>query len=293
MLIKNLRIYDLEESAELAHDTETYQRLVSISEDNPARECQNQESVTLGWSPVIEGSENCVVDVTGCQAYMLRAVWHKRILPPAAVKKVLKDRIDEIEQATGEVIKGKRKREMADDIYLEMLPKAYQKTETALLLVLPGRHEIWIDQTSASKAEDVLTMLRKHLGTLPVKPSLWAQGIPLKSWATHTTDMPSGLSVGGDLQLAIIEDGVTSKITIRKEDLDDDDIQSLIVPREIKEMALSSSDAADFRVTDEGVIKGIRFSDDIRSQIADDEDPSGQLFLVISTLTSILHLVAS
>jgi len=291
MLIKNLRLYDVDEKAELTWSAETQSRLNAICEENPARECQHQETSTLGWAPVLENQEDCLIEVGASKAYLLRAMWHKRVLPPAVVKKALKDRIAEIEQVSGEKVKGKRKRDMEDEIRLELLPKAFQKTETALVLILPERQQIWFDQAAAKKCEDILSQIRKQLGSLPVHPSEWSSEVPLKSWATHDSAMPSGLNLGGDILLAHLEDGVTSKITIRKEDLGDDDIQSLIPPREIKEMALTAVEHADFRISDEGVLKGIRFAEDIRSQHSDEEGIEGQLFLVVRTLSEVLDLV--
>jgi len=135
-------------------------------------------------------------------------------------------------------------------------------------------------------------MMRKQLGSLPVKPSDWSADLPLKAWAISEAPMPDNLSMGGDIQLSHLDDGVTSKITIRKEHLDDEDIQSLIPTREINEMALTAAHLADFKVTSEGVLKSIRFDSELRGQYSDEDSVDGQLFLVIKTLGSIIDTVS-
>jgi recombination associated protein RdgC len=214
------------------------------------------------------------------------------VLPPAVVKKATKERLDAIEQSEGARPKGNRKRQIEDEVRFELLPKAFQKTDTALAMILPERAEIWFDQSQAKKCEAVLSLMRRHAGSLPVTPSAWSEAVPLKGWAALEDDLPPGVTMGGDIKLLDVGDGATGEITIKKEELEDPDIQALIGPRAVKEMALISEEHGGFKLDAEGTIKGLKLAAEVVSAREEEEGHEAQSFLVIRTLESLMDTIA-
>lgn len=99
-----------------------------------------------------------LIEVVASQWIMAVKIESKSV-PAAEVKKQLELRLDAIEKDTGRRPKGKRSREIKDEVILDLLPKAFAKEKRVLVWVSPADGLVLIDSTSASQVDLVLGLL--------------------------------------------------------------------------------------------------------------------------------------
>ena len=80
----------------------------------------------------------------------------------------MSDRIVDFEDEQGRSVTKKEKEQMKDDIIFELLPRAFNRVTDTHAYISVANNSIVINSSSRGKAEDVLALLRKSLGTLPV-----------------------------------------------------------------------------------------------------------------------------
>ncbi len=185
--------------------------------------CAPGQAETMGWEPPIgEDPEALVHAVAG--RLLLRARIQERILPGSAVNEVLPERLAAAEQREGRRLRAAERRELAEGIRAELLPKALLRSTRHWLLIDPANSLIMIDTATAARGEALLSQLRGSLGNLGVRPLAFAR--PLDGTLTHwvqTRELPEGFELGGWCDLEHPQD-TANKVRFRAQPLDEDDV---------------------------------------------------------------------
>lgn len=135
----------------------------------PFRPCGPVETATLGWSaPLGDETAALVHEVGGC--LLLCARKQERLLPSAAVAEALEERISEIESGEARDIGRAERRRLKEQVVSEMLPRAFTRSRRTLLYIDTQSGWLVVDAASERQAEDVVSLLRETLGSLPAKP---------------------------------------------------------------------------------------------------------------------------
>jgi recombination associated protein RdgC len=135
----------------------------------PFRPCGPVETATLGWSaPLGDETAALVHEVGGC--LLLCARKQERLLPSAAVAEALDERINEIESGEARDIGRAERRRLKEQVVSEMLPRAFTRSRRTLLYIDTQSSWLVVDAASERQAEDVVSLLRETLGSLPAKP---------------------------------------------------------------------------------------------------------------------------
>ena len=135
----------------------------------PFRPCGPVETATLGWSaPLGDETAALVHEVGGC--LLLCARKQERLLPSAAVAEALEERINEIESGEARDIGRAERRRLKEQVVSEMLPRAFTRSRRTLLYIDTQSSWLVVDAASERQAEDVVSLLRETLGSLPAKP---------------------------------------------------------------------------------------------------------------------------
>lgn len=232
----------------------------------------------------------------------------ERQLPGKAIRKAVDDRVKEIRKAEGRIVRGREKQEIKDDIVMAMLPRAF--TVSSDINVLLTEEFIFIDQTSRSKAEDALQLIREALGSLPCVPlhTVMNPGTMMSAWAHNGHTGTTTLRIGNSFKLEdVFEGGSTlSGSHLDLSETDSELLSNLSEGRAVTELGLTlSDDKLDgemqldiaFTLTDQYVVKGIKwpseFLDIAAEELGDDDsDYSAErvnMMLVFSGLHTILH----
>lgn len=130
--------------------------------------CQPSDSTHFGWTSPLKDSG--LLHHTAGENVLLVAKKETKILPVEVVNKELNERIEKLEKDHGRKIKKVEKQALKDDVIASLLPRAFSKYQHTALWIDTKNDLIYVDASSSNRAEDVLALLRKTLGSLPVVP---------------------------------------------------------------------------------------------------------------------------
>ena len=199
---------------------------------------------------------------------LMQAQLQSRILPASVVRDSLNERVDDIEQKEDRKVSAREKKELREDIELELLPKAFLKNERILLWVDLDNGLVFVNTSSSAKSENIISLLRKSLGSFPGTPfeaknitmmSNDAMYLPTKNFQ-YTDEIKLSNDKG--------EKANFQGVPIQSEDLES--WRSGLF--ECKGLGLCWNDKISFVINEKSEIKKIKFLDLIEEQMAE-EDP--------------------
>jgi len=238
------------------------------------RPCGSHEEFTSGWtSPVGKSSEQLVHSHNGCM--MLCAKKEEKILPASVVNEMTQEKILEVEQNQGRKLSKKERTAIKDEIIFDLLPRAFTHSSKtyAYIDTLGGR--LIVDEASASKAEDVLSLLRKCLGSLPAVPinTIAKPSSVMTDWMAND-QAPDDITIDNECELREPEEegGI---IRCKRHDLSLPEIKNhLDTGKEVLKLAVTWSDRLSFMIDENLVIKRLKFLDLIQDKAAETETES-------------------
>lgn len=175
MWFKNLRLYCLAQPFDLP-----IEELENQLAENTFRPCSSYEKSTIGWYAPLgdaapetelgngeEAPAPMLTHVLG-DYIMLCARQQDRLLPATVVREATAEKVAEIEDRQARKVYRKEKREIQDDIYGSLLPRAFTRSSRIYAYISKRDNMLVVDSASAPKAEEFLNLLRDTLGSFPV-----------------------------------------------------------------------------------------------------------------------------
>ena len=212
------------------------------------------------------------------------AIWvsvggEDKLLPGAVVNELLARKLDEIEAKEGRRPGGKTRKRLKDDLLHELLPRAFVKPSRTDALIDARSGFIAVDASSRKSAENVVSELRRVMGSFPAMP-INAEIAPraiLTGWIAGEP-LPEGLSLGEECQLADSLHGGAAVRCVRQEIRSDEIDQHLAAGKQCTHLALSLHDHVSFVLGEDLVVRKLRFMDGAMDQLdASDEDLRAEL----------------
>ncbi len=225
--------------------------------------CQPSDSTHFGWTAPLKDSG--LLHHTAGGNMLLIAKKETKILPAEVVNKELNERIEKLEKDYGRKIKKVEKQTLKDDVIAALLPRAFSKYQHTALWIDTKNDLIYVDAASSNRAEDVLALLRKTLGSLPVVPLQFANdvGIAMSLWIANER-APEWLSVLEDAELRNKADN--GVIKCKNQDLTDVDILSIALSSFVTKLAVEWEERLSFVLNEDCSLKRLKFSDYITEQ---------------------------
>ncbi|EBN6872946.1 recombination-associated protein RdgC [Salmonella enterica] len=209
-------------------------------------------------------------------------IQHKReekILPSQVLKEELQKKILTLEEEQDRKLKKTEKDSLKDEVLHSLLPRAFTRKSLAKILIDRRNHLVFVEASSAKKAEDQLALLRKSLGSLPVIPFTPREPLEITMTEWFKNGFPAGFTAGEDATLkGLLDNG--GAVRCNKVDLQSDEIMSHIEAGKVATtVAINWMDRASFRVNDDMSIKALTFCDDLYDQNDDiDREDVAQRF---------------
>lgn len=261
MNIKNARIYRL--SATLPVTAETLEQALSEFKITPL--CA-QEAVKTGFSQPLHASIKPLVTelLNGVLVVAVKRI--EKILPAAVIAEEMQPKVDALEQEKGRPLTRKEKQELKEELQQSLLPRAFSRSTITRAYIDMAGNQIIVDTASANKAEDVLALLRKAIGSLPALP--WLDNHKLNSqlqlWV-QSKALPLEFNLGDAAQFkAPDEEGAKARFDNHL--LTADEVQSHLQDKLVTKLQLSKPDVCTFTITDDGAITGIKWHEALTSQ---------------------------
>ena len=264
MWFKNLQLYRF--TRPFDHSAESLEKMLQGFLFTP---CGNQDMSKFGWiSPFGKQADVLVHEAQG--QLLLCAKKEEKMLPASVIKDVLQEKIDEMEAAQGRALKKKEKEALKEDVLHTLLPRAFTRSSQTFLWINPAEGYLVVDAGSAKKADDVLSLLRKCTGSLPVIPFALKNPpeITMTEWL-NAGAVPAGFTLEDEAELrsALEHGGI---VRCKEQDLVSEEIKAhLSADKLVTKLALNWSDTLSFVLGDDMSVKRLKFSEELREENED------------------------
>ena len=264
---KSVQIYRM--SRDIALDAAEMQRQMAQFVFSP---CGSQDMAKTGWvSPMGKFGTEKLVHAAGHQL-LICAKREEKILPAPVIKQELADKVEQLQNEQHRKLKKTEKDSLKDEVLHSLMPRAFSRfTQTFMWIDLDNRL-IMVAAVSAKKAEDMLALLRKSLGSLPVVPLTMETPIELTltEWV-RSGQTPAGFALQDEAELkAILEEGGT--IRCKKQALVSDEISSHIENGKlVTQLSMDWQERVIFQINDAFTLKKMKPSDSLADQNDDIE----------------------
>ncbi|MBE7394605.1 recombination-associated protein RdgC [Pasteurella multocida] len=251
---KNAIIYRL--TKQLDWSTEKLQEKLQQCAYRP---CDKSDVSKFGWTNPIHSSE--LLYHAAENKILLVAQKEEKILPVHVVNNALNKRIEEFEKIQGRKLEKIEKLALKDDVIAVLLQQAFSKYKQTALFIDLEKGLIYVDASSYKTAEDVLALLRKTLGSLPVVPLSFVKDphLVMTSWLG---DNPTWLVLLEEAEFTgTTESGL---IKCKNQDLNSEEIDKMLESdKVITKLSLEWEDNLSFILNEDGTLKRLKFADNV------------------------------
>lgn len=228
--------------------------------------CASTEQSHFGWINVLgKHGHSTVHESNGSMLICARK--EEKIIPSAVIKDMIDAKTEVLEVEQGRSATKKEREQFKEDIIFELLPRAFSRVVDTHAYICPERNIIVVNSASRGKAEDLLALLRKVLGTLPVT-SVSPEKAPdevMTEWLSDKS-ISNKFTLGMEAEFhALGDDGAI--IRAKNQDLASEEIKKhLDADKYVVKLALEWDESMSFILNDDLSIKRLKFFDVLQEQ---------------------------
>ena len=196
-MFKNALIYRIG-SWEPPSSTEIEKRLLN----GRFVECGASQPESAGWVEPRGEKHAALMEGVGGQL-ILKLCTERKAVPSQVIKNQLEAELDKIEADTGRRPKGKKAKELKEDIVHGLLPRAFPKRSTTMVWIDPRAQLVVVGAGSTKAADRVVSLLVELLGggiTLTLLQTEVSPATAMADWL-KTREAPAGFSIDRECEL--------------------------------------------------------------------------------------------
>ena len=281
MWFKNIRVFCLTQTFDI-----NAEELESQLVDNAFIPCTNYQKSSIGWvsplgdaAPELgEDQEPMLTHVVG-DYIMLCAQKQDRLLPASVVREATAEKVTEIESRQARKVYRKEKREIQDNMYASLLPRAFTRSARTYAYISKADKLLVVDAISAPKAEEFINLLRDSLGSFPVAlpDSKRAPSDVMTRWLVEQKAADK-FEIQNDCELFNPLDG-SNVVRCKGQDLVSDEIKAhLEAGKRAKQLSVVWNNAVSCSIIEDLSLKRVRFEDVNEESASFEEESAAQKF---------------
>jgi recombination associated protein RdgC len=269
MWFKNLRAYRLTSPFELSAEQLEEQLASGVFQP-----CPKSQALSIGWAPPLgEQSELLVHAANG--RYLLCLKREEKILPSTVVREQLEEKVALIESEQARKVYRKERLSLKDEIVQDCLPRAFSRSSRTFAFIDTRASWLFVDAASASRAEELLNLLRDGIGSFPVVlPQVNnSPVVTMTSWLAHQ-NLPEDFALGEECELR--EPGEEGGVVrCRGVDLLSEEVEThLNAGKQVTRLSLSWQERMSLIIAEDLCLRRLKFSDELlkeNEEIPEDE----------------------
>ncbi len=258
MWFKNVRAYRLTQPFDLSPEA-----LGEQLEQRQFTPCTPSQALSMGWVPPV-GDEEAALTHAADGRILLKLKREEKLLPATVVREQLEERVAVIEQEQARKVYRKERLNLKDEIVQDCLPRAFSRSASIYAYIDTRANWLFVDSASASRAEELLNLLRDCIGSFPVVlPQV--NNAPLATmthWLLHS-NLPEGFELGSDCELRELgeEGGV---VRCRGVDLLSEEVEThLHAGKQVARMALHWDERLSLVLAEDLCLRRLKFADEL------------------------------
>jgi recombination associated protein RdgC len=264
MWFKNVRAYRLTQPF-----TQTPEQLGEQLQQRGFTPCTPSQPMSMGWVPPVGGEEAALVHSADGR-FLLKLKREEKLLPSTVVREQLEERVAEIEQQEARKVYRKERLDLKDEIIQDCLPRAFSRSSAVHAYIDIRAKWIFVDSASASRAEELLNLMRDCIGSFPVVlPQV--NNAPLTTmtnWLLHS-NLPEGFELGTECELRELgEDG--GVVRCRGVDLLSEEVEThLHAGKQVARLALHWDERLSLVLAEDLCLRRLKFADELMKENED------------------------
>jgi recombination associated protein RdgC len=255
--------------------------------------CPPHARFIYGWLPVSEG---CYAqEVAGVTLICMGK--EERILPRSVINRELEERVEAEEARLQRDLKRSEKKQMAEEIEFELLPKAFCLQKRTFAILDSVSNHLIINTSSQTQAEQFTSFLRKSIPDIHIEPLQYGENLAARfsEWITHPSSIPASFQLASDC-LLFSPDNEKKKFSCKGYELPADEVLSLLTQGlSTAEISVQWNERIQLTLTQDFTLKRIKCLDYLVEEFSDlkqeeeDQQRDAALVLLAGELRSMIN----
>ena len=265
--------------------------LTEILENKPFTPCSKYAERSAGWvSPT--GHDDAMLGHSLMGADLVQLRTQSRVLPPAAIREALEERVASFRERVGTEPPRREIRKLKEEVRDELMPRSLVKSDLQRALFLAQDSLLVIDSATASKSEWLIDHLRFCFNGFACHPLAFEQPVSLLMKKVFMGQAPRPFGLGRECRMQDPTDASATGAW-RNVDLDDQTIRHHVKEGfRLTHLELTFDEVIRFVISDEGVITKLKIADSQVEQGPEGEDAlavqDAELALLVRTLRRLM-----
>lgn len=291
-MFSTLRAYSAPPLSEILQEQDTAKLLEKIqlcAAEYKFTPCMAQDVCKVGFvSPFPDNQEGLFFSV---ERYLIGAIkTQTKNVPSSYIKEQLAHKKEEYLTQNGSPAHKKIISEWKEELSTALLPNVIPVSKVTLFCFDLNKGTIFVDSPSA-KAEDVLALLRKSIGSMPAVPFFDGHQLhaALQDFG-KANNLPESFMLGSKIKFQSLDEE-KAQANFSNVLITADDVQSQFEDKACIQIELSIEGKVTFSVKHDGSFTGIRFADSIYADITEDDALASKALISFSILTETVDLI--
>lgn len=225
-------------------------------------ECGASQQESIGWVEPRGEKNGVLMEGVGGQL-ILKLCIERKAVPSQVVKNTLEAQLDKVEADTGRRPKGKKAKELKEDIVHGLLPRAFPKRSTTLVWIDPRAKLVVVGAGSVKASDRIVSMLVELLGggiTLTLLQTELSPATAMAEWL-KSREAPAGFTIDRECELKQ-PDSEKSLVRYARHTLDIEEVGEHIAQGKLPtSLAMTWNSRVSFVLNEAGTVKKIKLLD--------------------------------